>query len=133
MPARPLLASSLALVLLGTLACSKDAKQDDAEGAKAKSSKQGDSDDPPAKKKKKPMKAAAGDDDEAPAATRACTPGKQESCSCLGGVQGVQICKDDGSGLGKCECPEVEESDLTPAPTAAPTPVPTVLPTTGPG
>jgi len=32
----------------------------------------------------------------------ACTPGRQTSCACGGGVEGYQICKDDGSGFGAC-------------------------------
>jgi hypothetical protein len=36
----------------------------------------------------------------------ACTPGKQEACPCLGGAQGVQVCKYDGTGFSPCVCPD---------------------------
>src|SRR5206468_1506463 len=32
----------------------------------------------------------------------ACVPGKVVSCPCLGGGQGIQYCKADGSGFGLC-------------------------------
>ena len=37
-----------------------------------------------------------------------CDPGDQKECDCLGGVQGVQVCLQDGSGWDECECPCVE-------------------------
>ena len=40
---------------------------------------------------------------QSPAAT-ACVAGKVEACPCSGGAQGVQTCKDDGSGFGACDC-----------------------------
>lgn len=44
-----------------------------------------------------------GADDEA------CAPGKQESCACPGGGQGVQICRADGSGFEACAgCPDAD-------------------------
>jgi len=35
----------------------------------------------------------------------ACTAGRVYTCPCLGGDQGVQVCDDDGDGLGACVCP----------------------------
>ncbi|MBI5538261.1 MAG: hypothetical protein HY898_36400 [Deltaproteobacteria bacterium] len=32
----------------------------------------------------------------------ACVPGAQAACDCAGGVKGVQVCRDDGSGYGAC-------------------------------
>jgi hypothetical protein len=37
-------------------------------------------------------------------AESSCTPGKQESCACPGGDDGVQVCSSDGSGFEACEC-----------------------------
>jgi len=34
-----------------------------------------------------------------------CEPGRQLECDCPGGVKGVQICLNDGSGWGECDCP----------------------------
>jgi hypothetical protein len=34
--------------------------------------------------------------------TTSCTPGRQTSCACGGGVEGYQLCKDDGSSFGAC-------------------------------
>lgn len=113
----------LPLVLGAGLACSKDSSSADDDKSSSKKATKSDGEE---RGKKKPKK--NGDDDEPANPKPACTPGKQESCSCLGGAQGIQICKDDGSGLGKCECPEVEESDL-PEPTPTPTPTPTAKPT----
>jgi len=31
-----------------------------------------------------------------------CIPGEQRACACPGGSQSIQVCKDDGSGLGPC-------------------------------
>ncbi|MCC6522882.1 MAG: hypothetical protein IT373_09495 [Polyangiaceae bacterium] len=33
-----------------------------------------------------------------------CIPNEQRACACPGGVDGVQVCLEDGSGLGACEC-----------------------------
>jgi hypothetical protein len=33
-----------------------------------------------------------------------CTPGRQVSCPCAGGGQGVQVCNDEGTGYGPCGC-----------------------------
>lgn len=38
------------------------------------------------------------------AGATACAPGKQEACACRGNQQGVQICRDDGSGFLPCDC-----------------------------
>ena len=34
-----------------------------------------------------------------------CEPGMQLECDCLGEEKGVQVCLDDGSGWGECDCP----------------------------
>ena len=34
-----------------------------------------------------------------------CEPGRQLECDCPGGVKGVQVCLNDGSGWGECDCP----------------------------
>ena len=44
--------------------------------------------------------------------TNVCTPGKSESCACVGGGQGAQTCKEDGSGYEECNCPDVNEQDI---------------------
>ncbi|HEY5958292.1 MAG TPA: fibro-slime domain-containing protein, partial [Polyangiaceae bacterium] len=44
---------------------------------------------------------AADKPSEAPS-TLVCTPGEQRACACLDGLQGIQVCKDDGSALGMC-------------------------------
>jgi Sulfatase-modifying factor enzyme 1 len=38
--------------------------------------------------------------------TTNCSPGKQESCACPSGQDGVQRCVDDGSGWEPCQCPD---------------------------
>ena len=44
------------------------------------------------------------DEDSSP--NTQCTPGRQESCACPGGGEGVQVCKQDGSGYEGCGgCP----------------------------
>jgi MYXO-CTERM domain-containing protein len=42
-----------------------------------------------------------------------CTPREEEECTCSddGGVDGVRICKDDGSGYGSCVCVGDEDDD----------------------
>lgn len=35
---------------------------------------------------------------------QACVPGHQTVCPCFGGTQGLQICLEDGSGFGSCDC-----------------------------
>jgi hypothetical protein len=49
----------------------------------------------------------------------ACIPGAQVACACVGGASGVQVCADDGSRLGACQC-----AAASPAPVAAPTQLP---------
>ncbi|MBI5494862.1 MAG: beta-lactamase family protein [Deltaproteobacteria bacterium] len=34
----------------------------------------------------------------------ACVPGRQVPCACMGGAQGVQVCRNDGSGFDACVC-----------------------------
>src|SRR5262245_1377684 len=34
---------------------------------------------------------------------KACVPGDQKGCDCIGGSKGAQICKDDGTGYGPCQ------------------------------
>ena len=34
-----------------------------------------------------------------------CEPGMQIECDCPNEVKGVQVCNDDGSGWGECDCP----------------------------
>ena len=40
----------------------------------------------------------------APVEETVCVAGHQTSCDCFGGLQGVQTCKDDGSGFDLCDC-----------------------------
>jgi hypothetical protein len=35
---------------------------------------------------------------------RVCDPGAQAACACVGGGQGAQICREDGSGWDPCDC-----------------------------
>lgn len=42
-----------------------------------------------------------------------CEPGRQVSCPCVGGEDGVQSCRDDGSGWTPCECPAPPETGGT--------------------
>lgn len=37
-------------------------------------------------------------------ANTVCIPNEQVSCACPGGTQGVQVCLEDGSGFGECDC-----------------------------
>jgi len=53
----------------------------------------------------------------------ACVPGMQVACTCLGGAQGVQICKSDGSGFEAClgcdggvEVPDASDKDVVEMP-----------------
>lgn len=39
-----------------------------------------------------------------------CEAGRQVACPCIGGEQGVQICRDDGSGWETCVCPHNQDS-----------------------
>lgn len=50
---------------------------------------------------------------------RACVPGVQIECSCLGQTKAVQVCAPDGASFLPCQC-----ASATPAPPAAPAPVP---------
>lgn len=36
--------------------------------------------------------------------TQPCTPGQQVACPCLGGADGVQVCRPDGAGYEPCQC-----------------------------
>ena len=40
-----------------------------------------------------------------------CEPGKSESCACTDGGDGAQVCLDDGSGWGTCECGASDDDD----------------------
>lgn len=42
-----------------------------------------------------------------------CTPGEQVACACPGDKKGVQICLDDGSGYGSCECSDSSTTAAT--------------------
>jgi hypothetical protein len=42
-----------------------------------------------------------------------CTPGKTETCACVGGTMGVQTCKDDGRGFDECQCSTTTTSSGT--------------------
>ena len=33
-----------------------------------------------------------------------CVPGHQTACACFGGLEGMQTCRDDGSGFDECDC-----------------------------
>lgn len=37
---------------------------------------------------------------------RVCSPGAQVACACVGGAAGAQVCRNDGSGYGACDCPD---------------------------
>lgn len=41
-----------------------------------------------------------------------CSPGKTRTCPCVGQSEGVQTCREDGSGWNSCECPD-DSSDAT--------------------
>ena len=41
--------------------------------------------------------------------TRVCEPGRTVSCACVGAEQGVQVCKDDGSGYEECICSDASQ------------------------
>ena len=57
------------------------------------------------------------------ASAAACVPGAQVACACGGGGSGVQVCAEDGSKLGPCDCAEAAPSpDAPPASTATPPP-----------
>ena len=42
---------------------------------------------------------------------RVCDPGKSESCACPSGDDGAQVCLEDGSGWGACECAAADDDD----------------------
>jgi len=42
---------------------------------------------------------------------RICDPGKSESCACPSGENGAQVCLDDGSAWGECECVPADDDD----------------------
>ncbi|MEO7092904.1 MAG: hypothetical protein ABI175_06620 [Polyangiales bacterium] len=42
------------------------------------------------------------DGDVSDGSASGCTPGRQTTCACGGGVEGFQLCKGDGSGFGAC-------------------------------
>ena len=48
---------------------------------------------------------------QADGTTQKCTPGTTNFCDCVGGGQGAQACKDDGSGYKECVCPDIGEQD----------------------
>jgi hypothetical protein len=50
---------------------------------------------------------------EDPATASSCAPGRQASCACGGGVEGFQVCKDDGSGYGACVCSDTGLADVS--------------------
>lgn len=39
-----------------------------------------------------------------------CTPGEQKDCSCSGGAKSIQVCTDDGTRFGGCECSDAGDS-----------------------
>ena len=42
-------------------------------------------------------------------AKSSCTPGAQQTCGCIGGAQGVQVCMPDGTAFGSCMgCPAAD-------------------------
>lgn len=45
--------------------------------------------------------------------SNSCTPGRQTSCPCGGAVEGVQVCRDDGSGWAACVCNDAAVADVT--------------------
>jgi hypothetical protein len=59
-----------------------------------------------------------------------CTPGRQVACACPGGSDGAQVCRDDGTGLEPCQCPDAgggppdasadREADASPEPADGP-------------
>jgi hypothetical protein len=50
----------------------------------------------------------------------ACVPGQQINCGCPGGVDGTQVCKDDGRGYGICVCPDAGLDATDDSPVDAP-------------
>lgn len=51
---------------------------------------------------------------ESPATATSCTPGRQASCACGGGVvEGFQVCREDGSGFNACVCNDAAIADAT--------------------
>src|SRR5436190_23901838 len=42
--------------------------------------------------------------DTLPFGATPCAPGAQIGCACPGGVQGVQLCSENGKGYGACSC-----------------------------
>jgi hypothetical protein len=46
----------------------------------------------------------------------ACVPGHQTFCDCPGGVEGVQVCNDEGTGFGTCDCEETSSGSGGSAP-----------------
>ena len=51
------------------------------------------------------------DDDDDTAGT-VCDPGATQQCFCAGGDEGAQICEEDGSGWGACDCGSGDDDDI---------------------
>src|SRR5687767_8684156 len=56
----------------------------------------------------------------AAAQPRACVPGAQVECSCMGGVKSVQVCAGDGASFLPCQCAAAPAA--SPPPVGAPPP-----------
>lgn len=51
-----------------------------------------------------------------PRRASACVPGAQHACACPGGPQGVQVCNNQGSAFGRCDCPSPPQAETARAP-----------------
>lgn len=64
-----------------------------------------------------PGTSETGDSDDTQDTTEpACVPGTQNDCSCVGGLEGFQVCNSEGTGFGDCMCEpasDTEEPDET--------------------
>jgi len=50
-----------------------------------------------------------GDDDDE---SMVCEPGATQLCYCAGGAEGAQVCEEDGSGWGICDCGSGDDDDV---------------------
>ena len=51
-------------------------------------------------------------DDDDDTASSVCEPGATQLCFCAGGAEGAQVCEEDGSGWGICDCGSGDDDDV---------------------
>ena len=51
-------------------------------------------------------------DDDDDTSSTVCDSGATQLCNCVGGTEGVQVCEEDGSGWGECDCSSGDDDDI---------------------